>query len=60
VQGELNICVNASTVNGDIDTDYPVTVQGRFGRRSINGTIGTGGRSLLLTTVNGNIAIRKN
>jgi hypothetical protein len=60
VQGELNTRVNASTVNGDIDTDYPVTVQGRFGRRSINGTIGTGGRSLLLSTVNGNIAIRKN
>ncbi len=49
----------ASTVNGEIDSDYPLTVIGRFGPRRVRGTIGTGGRSLSLSTVNGEIRLRK-
>jgi len=49
--------VTASTVNGDISTDFPLTVQGRFGPRRLSGTIGQGGRSLSLRTVNGGISI---
>ncbi|HEU5049356.1 MAG TPA: DUF4097 family beta strand repeat-containing protein [Gemmatimonadales bacterium] len=49
--------VRASTVNGDISTDFPLTVQGRFGPRRMQGTIGRGGRSLSLETVNGSIEI---
>jgi hypothetical protein len=59
VAGDLNAEVTASTVNGDIDTDFPLTVRGRFGPRRLTGTIGSGGRELLLSTVNGDIAIRK-
>lgn len=55
----LNAEVRASTVNGGINTDFPLQVQGRFGPRSVRGTIGTGGRTLSLETVNGSIAIRK-
>lgn len=55
----VNTDVRASTVNGDIDTDFPLTVTGRFGPRRLNGTIGSGGRSLSLETVNGGIRIRK-
>lgn len=53
--------VRAETVNGDLETDFPLTVSGRFGPRRMRGTIGNGGgdRSLELTTVNGNIRIRK-
>lgn len=51
--------VRASTVNGDLHTDFPLTVQGRFGRRRIEGTIGGGGRTLELSTVNGNISLRR-
>lgn len=51
--------VSARTVNGDIDTDFPLTVEGRFGPRSIHGTIGAGGRTLRLETVNGDISLRK-
>jgi hypothetical protein len=51
--------VSASTVNGDISTDFPLTVKGRISKRSITGTIGGGGRSLELATVNGGIEIRK-
>lgn len=51
--------VRASTVNGDIDTDFPLTVSGRFNRRRLNGTIGGGGRTLSLETVNGGINLRR-
>ncbi len=51
--------VRASTTNGDISTDFPMTVSGRFGPRSLHGTIGGGGRSLTLTTVNGSISLHK-
>ncbi len=51
--------VRASTVNGDISTDFPLTVTGRFGPRRISGTVGGGGRKLELETVNGSISLRK-
>lgn len=51
--------VRAGTVNGDIRTDFPLTVRGRFGPRRISGTIGDGGRTLELETVNGNISLRR-
>lgn len=55
----VNADVSASTVNGDISTDFPLTVRGRFGPRRLTGTIGNGGRSLSLKTVNGSIAIER-
>jgi DUF4097 and DUF4098 domain-containing protein YvlB len=57
--GNASADVRASTVNGGIETDFPLTVRGRFGPRSVHGTIGSGGRTLSLETVNGNIAIRR-
>jgi hypothetical protein len=51
--------VRASTVNGDITTDFPITVRGRFNQRTLSGTIGGGGRSLELETVNGSIKLRQ-
>lgn len=51
--------VRAQTVNGDIETDYPITVRGRFGQRRMTGTIGNGGRELNLSTVNGSIRMKK-
>ncbi len=47
------------TVNGDIQTDFPLMVTGRLGPRSLRGTIGSGGRRLALETVNGSIRLRK-
>jgi hypothetical protein len=57
--GDVNTEVTASTVNGGIETDYPLQVMGRFGPRRVSGTIGSGGRELVLSTVNGGIAIRR-
>jgi len=55
----LSAEVRAETVNGDFDTDFPLTVTGKFGPRRMRGTIGNGGRMLELTTVNGSIKLRK-
>jgi len=51
--------VRAATVNGDIETDFPLTVKGKIGRRRLEGSIGGGGRFLELETVNGGIELRK-
>ncbi|MGH7520269.1 MAG: DUF4097 family beta strand repeat-containing protein [Gemmatimonadales bacterium] len=56
---QLNTEVRANTVNGEIESDYPLMISGRFGPRRLRGTIGAGGRSLSLSTVNGEIRLRK-
>ena len=51
--------VKASTVNGGIETDFPLEVKGRFQSRRLSGRLGGGGRALHLETVNGGIRLRK-
>jgi DUF4097 and DUF4098 domain-containing protein YvlB len=55
----VNAEVTARTVNGDLETDFPLTIQGRWGPRKLTGTIGDGGRDLSLETVNGSIRLRR-
>ena len=50
--------VTAKNVNGGIETDFPITVQGSFGRHRLSGTIGKGGPNLELSTVNGSIHLK--
>jgi DUF4097 and DUF4098 domain-containing protein YvlB len=57
--GKLDTDVRANTVNGDIETDWPLMVSGRFSQRRLHGTIGAGGRGLSLSTVNGEIRLKK-
>ncbi len=57
--GKLDTEVRASTVNGEIESDFPMMVSGRFGPRKLRGTIGAGGRGLTLSTVNGEIRLKK-
>jgi hypothetical protein len=51
--------IEASTVNGHMSTDFPITVSGKFGPQSMHGTIGAGGRTVKLSTVNGNIRVER-
>jgi DUF4097 and DUF4098 domain-containing protein YvlB len=59
IGGGVNAHLSASTVNGDIDSDFPVTVQGRFGPRHVDATIGRGGPEIHASTVNGGIRLRR-
>ncbi len=51
--------VRASTVNGGLESDFPLTIQGRWGPRRLTGTIGDGGHRLDLETVNGSIRLKR-
>lgn len=55
----LDAHVEASTVNGSIDSDYPLTASGTFTSHKLQGIIGSGGRELHITTVNGSIRLKK-
>lgn len=59
--GNVNAEVRAETVNGGLESDFPLTISSgkMFGPRSIEGTIGQGGGTLKLSTVNGSIRLRK-
>lgn len=52
--------LNGSTVNGSIETDFPVTISGKWGPRNMRGTLGRGGAKLNASTVNGSIKLRRN
>ncbi len=51
--------VHASTVNGRFQPDWPVTISGRIDPRHLRATLGKGGRRIRLSTVNGNVELRK-
>ncbi|HYT04920.1 MAG TPA: DUF4097 family beta strand repeat-containing protein [Gemmatimonadales bacterium] len=55
----LDAEVDASTVNGSIDTDYPLSVTGKYVSHKLHGTVGSGGRVVHITTVNGSINLKK-
>jgi hypothetical protein len=55
----LGARLEASTTNGGITTDFPITVQGRIGRR-LSGVVGDGGPEIRMATTNGAIRIRRN
>lgn len=46
------------TVSGELTSDFPVTLNGGFGRRQIDARIGGGGRRLDISTVSGDVRIR--
>ena len=56
---ELNADVDLSTVNGRFLTDFPVTISGRIDPRRLRATLGKGGPRIRLSTVNGNVELRK-
>jgi DUF4097 and DUF4098 domain-containing protein YvlB len=58
VPANFNARLTASTVHGGLDTDFPMTVQGRIGRR-VDATLGSGGPPVSLETTNGGIEIRR-
>lgn len=55
---KLDADLRARTLNGVVDSDFPVTVTGKLSKHRIQGTIGKGGRRLDLETTNGNITLQ--
>lgn len=52
-----NADVSASTVNGSISTDFPLTVKGHWVGKNMSGTLGSGGVHIELNNVNGSIHV---
>jgi hypothetical protein len=50
--------LEAETVNGGMNVDFPITVQGRLGKR-LSTQIGSGGPTIHATTTNGGVVIRR-
>lgn len=55
----LNAEVRGESVNGGMQSDFPITIEGKWGPKSMRGTIGNGGRTISIETVNGGITLRK-
>ncbi|HEV8356677.1 MAG TPA: DUF4097 family beta strand repeat-containing protein [Gemmatimonadales bacterium] len=50
--------LETGTVNGGVDIEFPVTVQGKIGRR-ITTDLGKGGATIRLITTNGGVDVRR-
>lgn len=56
---DLSTDVKFSSVNGRIESAFPVTITGGFVGHTAKGTIGSGGRELVVNTVNGAITLKR-
>jgi len=56
---DLNAEVKFSSVNGRVSSDFPITISGGFVGHSARGTVGKGGRDLVVETVNGSMELKK-
>src|SRR5258705_1045055 len=56
---QINANVDAETVNGRVETDFPVKITGKISTRHLRGTIGNGGPTLKLITLNRAITLHE-
>ncbi|HUP04525.1 MAG TPA: DUF4097 family beta strand repeat-containing protein [Bryobacteraceae bacterium] len=56
---EPNARIMAHTSNSEISSDYEIRAEGRFGKNSVEGAIGSGGGLLDLGTSNGSIRLMR-
>ena len=54
----LDADVRMRSVSGVLDSDFPLTLNGRMSRNRLEARIGKGGRELEVTTVSGNVRLR--
>ncbi len=55
----VNAELHATTANGSIKSELPIALTGQAEGRRLEGRLGTGGRQLALSTVNGSITLLK-
>ncbi|MEJ2205291.1 MAG: DUF4097 family beta strand repeat-containing protein [Gemmatimonadota bacterium] len=58
VPDDIDADLDASWLNGELDSDLPFTLQGSMSKGQARGVIGDGGPLLSLSTVNGSIRLR--
>ena len=51
--------IEAETFSGDIETDFEISVSGKFSKRKITGTVNGGGAVVTLSTFSGDILLEK-
>jgi len=56
---KVNAELEATTLAGSVDTDFPLTASQGILPRRFHGTIGTGGRAIQVETLHGSIQVRK-
>jgi Putative adhesin len=56
----LSAELEMSTTNGALTTEFPLTMSGTVSRNSVRGTLGQGGRSIVVRSTNGNVALKRN
>jgi hypothetical protein len=52
--------VDVSAVNGSVDSDLPITLLGELKRGQLKGTIGSGGKRISISAINGRVQLRRN
>jgi hypothetical protein len=55
----LDADVTMRSVSGSLDSDFPLTLNGRMNRNSLEARIGRGGRDLEVRTVSGDVRLRQ-
>jgi hypothetical protein len=55
--GSVDADLEAKSMNGHVDSDFPITTSGRVSSRRLVGTIGDGGPRLRIATINGGIEL---
>jgi DUF4097 and DUF4098 domain-containing protein YvlB len=58
IPADYNGVLEAATVNGSINVDFPVTVTGKISKK-LKAVLGDGGATISATTTNGSVKIRK-
>jgi hypothetical protein len=56
---QTDAVLDGHTVTGDISSDFPLTISGKFASHELTGTLGKGGRKIHITTVAGDVDVRK-
>lgn len=56
----LDADLEMSTTNGGLTTEFPLTINGRMERNSVRGKLGRGGRTIVVRSTNGNVALKRN
>ena len=54
----LDAHIEANTMNGSVDSDFPLTTTDKFVIRHATGTVGAGGRQIQLHAINGSVRVK--